>query len=150
MDFTGKIDTVRLMDLFHGIVSTILDCSEGAIERRKLYGKAGCHRPTNYGVEYRVLSNYWFKSPQLVMLMDSLTCDVLQIMRDKKHDELIEAAGADVIQATINNGDDKKAKDIIDSIVSHKMSAQSKDFFGECSSKIKDYNFNLEWKVMEA
>lgn len=39
---------------------------EPANERRKLYGKAGCFRPKKYGMEYRTLSNYWLRSPDLM------------------------------------------------------------------------------------
>ena len=47
----------KAMDIFVGVPSVIFD-RDGA-ERRKLYGKAGCFRPKPYGMEYRVLSNFW-------------------------------------------------------------------------------------------
>ena len=62
----GRVDTIKTMDAVHGVISAILDSSPEALRRKELYGKAGCHRPTTYGVEYRSLSNYWLKSPQLV------------------------------------------------------------------------------------
>jgi hypothetical protein len=34
--------------------------------RRLLYGRPGSFRPKPYGVEYRVLSNFWLTSPELV------------------------------------------------------------------------------------
>lgn len=42
---------------------------QGDIERRRLYGKAGCFRPKSYGVEYRVPSNTWLSSPDYVGAM---------------------------------------------------------------------------------
>jgi hypothetical protein len=34
--------------------------------RRSMYGKAGAFRPKPYGMEYRVLSNFWLKSEELM------------------------------------------------------------------------------------
>lgn len=53
---------VRCMDVTLGLGSILLDPDT---ERKKLYGKAGCHRPTNYGLEYRVLSNFWIFTEEL-------------------------------------------------------------------------------------
>lgn len=47
---------IKLMDLFLGVPSIILDEDK---DRRKLYGNAGCFRPKPYGFEYRTLSNFW-------------------------------------------------------------------------------------------
>jgi hypothetical protein len=56
------IHTVRAMDLFLGIPSVILDRDN---QRRQLYGKAGCFRFKEYGIEYRTLSNFWLSDPRL-------------------------------------------------------------------------------------
>lgn len=53
----------RQMDHYLGVPSVILDTNQ---ERRKMYGKAGAFRPKSYGVEYRVLSNFWIKDNQLI------------------------------------------------------------------------------------
>jgi hypothetical protein len=33
-------------------------------QRRKIYGKRGCFRPTSYGMEYRTLSNEWLNTEE--------------------------------------------------------------------------------------
>jgi len=142
--------------LFHGVISTILDNSEEAIERRKLYGKAGSHRPTEYGVEYRALSNYWMKSPELVMLMDRLTEDVLRIMRDTptadledidKGPAIIKEVGEVVIQDIINEGYVDRAKDILENVLSRHLSAETKELLDMCMEKIETYDVVKEWSL---
>ena len=58
-------ECVKVLDLFLGLPSVLLDEER---ERRKLYGKAGCFRfATSFtGFEYRVLSNFWLKSDELI------------------------------------------------------------------------------------
>lgn len=58
-----SLDLVMIMDVFLGIPSVLLDEDR---DRRKMYGKAGCYRLKKYGVEYRVLSNFWVNKPELV------------------------------------------------------------------------------------
>ncbi len=53
---TDCIALVKQLDYYLGIPSVIHDPD---LERRQMYGKAGAFRPKPYGVEYRVLSNYW-------------------------------------------------------------------------------------------
>lgn len=50
---------IKAMDLYLGVPSVLMDLDQ---RRRELYGKAGAYRPTSYGVEYRVLSNFWLTS----------------------------------------------------------------------------------------
>lgn len=47
------------LDALLGLPSLILDPSN---KRRELYGKPGAFRPKPYGMEYRVLSNFWVGS----------------------------------------------------------------------------------------
>ncbi len=47
---------VKCLDVTLGVPSILLDPDK---MRKKLYGKAGAHRLKPYGVEYRVLSNFW-------------------------------------------------------------------------------------------
>jgi len=47
---------VKWMDIYLGLPSVLMDSD---VKRRSLYGKAGAYRPKSYGVEYRVVSNFW-------------------------------------------------------------------------------------------
>jgi hypothetical protein len=53
----------RQCDYYLGIYSLTWD---GDGTRRQLYGRAGAFRPKSYGLEYRVMSNAWLKSPELM------------------------------------------------------------------------------------
>lgn len=144
----GKVYTVRMCDAFHGIISVVLDTDERSISRRKLYGKAGEHRPTEYGVEYRTLSSFWLKSPNLVMLIDSLTTDALKAVREEYHEEIInKLGGADTIQKIINTGDYGAAEKVIDDVLINYMSEDSKYFLKECKASINKYDFKKEWQI---
>jgi hypothetical protein len=57
-----SLKIVQAHDLFCGLPSLLLDNDN---KRRKIYGKAGAHRIKSYGVEYRTLSNFWIKTPEL-------------------------------------------------------------------------------------
>jgi hypothetical protein len=143
----GKVDTVRTMDAFHGIISVYLDNSKESVNRRTLYGSAGEHRPTSYGVEYRTLSAFWLKSPDLVMLIDSLTQDVLALVSSEKHTEVIDEIGDKNIQSIINEGKVAEAKTVMDDILMKYMSEDSKFYLNMCTEKMDTYDFVAEWAV---
>jgi hypothetical protein len=56
-------DVVKMLDCILGLQSLSYDKDK---QRRSLYGKAGAFRPKSYGVEYRVLSNRWLTSEELM------------------------------------------------------------------------------------
>lgn len=60
-DVVTSMELIKILDLYLGVASILLDTDT---DRRKLYGKAGCFRFTSFGVEYRVLSNFWIDSEQ--------------------------------------------------------------------------------------
>lgn len=53
----------KQLDYYLGLGSLLYDDDS---ERRTMYGAAGAFRVKPYGVEYRVLSNAWLKSPSLM------------------------------------------------------------------------------------
>lgn len=53
----------RQMDFYLGLPSLFYD---NDVERREMYGKAGCVRVKPYGVEYRTLSNAWLNGTNLM------------------------------------------------------------------------------------
>lgn len=55
-------DAVKQLDWFLGAWSIYEDSDN---TRRTLYGKSGACRYKEYGVEYRVLSNFWVNTPEL-------------------------------------------------------------------------------------
>ncbi len=63
---------IKMMDLLITIPTLPLDNAPGSKRRRDKYGKAGCFRPTPYGIEYRTPSCWWLKSPMTVSLVYAL------------------------------------------------------------------------------
>lgn len=147
LEWQGKFDVVKAMDCIHGIISTVLDSSKASIDRRQLYGKPGAHRPKDYGVEYRVLSNYWLKSPVTVMLMYHLTQDVLDIVRNGRLVPLVDAMGENTVRKTIATGDVETANKMIEVHLLPILSQDSVAYFNEALAKVRanDMDFHGEW-----
>jgi len=146
-DIDGKAMTIRLMDCFHGMVATVLDNSEAAIARRDLYGKPGCFRPTDYGVEYRTLSNFWIQHPKMVELMYCLTMDVMKIMRENAFMEIIGEIGKDNINRIIMEGDHDMALTLVTQFLMKFMQDESQVLFWECQELVeKGFDYKEEWK----
>jgi hypothetical protein len=109
----GKVEVVKMLDIFQGIVSIAIDDDKTAPKRRALYGRAGAHRPKDYGVEYRALGNFWVRSPDLVQMMYELADRAVALTLDGKSTEIIESIGETEIQRVINESDKKGAKKIV-------------------------------------
>jgi len=76
----NPLDTVKMLDLFVGIPAVLMEQGENPKLRRRLYGKSGSFRYTPYGLEYRVLSNFWMASPALMSLFTGLSRFAVNIM----------------------------------------------------------------------
>lgn len=114
-DDWGKIWVVRMMDLFLSIPSIFIDWDPTSVARRKLYGSAGDHRPTAYGVEYRSISNFWLISPEYASLIYDICDFTLDVCANEQHEKLFSTyAGknemADELVNCINTGNKKKAE----------------------------------------
>lgn len=63
---------VPILDIIVGNTCVLLDRDPAQIERRRIYGKAGEYRLPAYGIEYRVLSNFWLRSMPLTSMVHGL------------------------------------------------------------------------------
>lgn len=114
----GKVEVVKMLDVFQGIPSILLDEDPTAVPRRELYGKAGAHRPKDYGVEYRALGNFWVRSPRLVHLMYELADLAVKLTHEGQSQEIIETIGESRIQRIINKSDRRGAKSVVAKVLS--------------------------------
>jgi hypothetical protein len=144
LDPYGKVEMVKGLDVVIGLAFIILDHSPASIARRQLYGKAGCHRPTDYGVEYRSLSNFWTFSPKLVSLVFKLALETTNLIREGKLTKVIEDITEQTIVNTINKGNATKALKLWTTHVAPLLSKESVELFNNCSS-MTDINLYQEW-----
>lgn len=93
----------KQLDLYLGVPSVLFDNDS---RRRELYGKAGAMRIKPYGVEYRVLSNAWLGSEEL---MSWVYDNTIKAMGDLVEKGL--AATEDIV-SVINSSDARKARAI--------------------------------------
>lgn len=80
----------RQLDYYLGVGSMLYDDDK---ERRTMYGDVGCFRPKPYGVEYRVLSNKWLSSPELMgWVYDRVVQAVDALMDGRRAEERVGGA----------------------------------------------------------
>ena len=99
---------IKSLDLNLGVGSVILDAD---VLRKSLYGKAGAFRPCSYGVEYRVLSNFWLTSKRLTKWVYNQTHAAFS-MAAEKGEGFFDEIG-DEIQACINTSDKAMSKELL-------------------------------------
>jgi hypothetical protein len=63
LHFTRCCQMAKQMDYALGLLGVIFDPDT---IRQNLYGSPGAFRPKPYGMEYRVLSNFWLKDEELI------------------------------------------------------------------------------------
>lgn len=102
-------DFVYLMDIFLGVPSLLLDTDK---RRRELYGKAGAYRPKPYGLEYRVLSNFWLEKDTYVYWVFDVIDKLITLWEDNYsylHRRVRSTFDVNNVVSTINTGDSKQA-----------------------------------------
>lgn len=102
-----KRHVIQAMDLYLTIPSLLMDKGE---ERRKLYGKAGAYRPKSYGVEHRVLSNFWILDKKYIEWVWRNTERALTAVENGWN---LDETYCVYIQDTINSGSHDEAAHII-------------------------------------
>lgn len=98
----AKIKMVKLLDTYVGCASVIFDRDDTSLARRLLYGQAGEFRPTPYGVEWRVLSNYALRSPLCVDLVVDLVNYAFDRILEDDADEVLGDTDFELVKAAIN------------------------------------------------
>jgi hypothetical protein len=109
--FSTGCNQAKIMDILLGLPSVLLD--DNGTKRREMYGSAGSFRPKPYGMEYRVLSNFWLKSEELKKWVYDATVYSFECMAgyaDKNYLGLFSDAN---IQETINKGQKDTAQGMI-------------------------------------
>ena len=104
-DVDTSLALVKYMDAFLGIPSVVKDKDE---KRRSLYGKAGCFRLTDYGVEYRVLSSAMMSSPSKLSFIWKQLQKVMGAYQIG-----YALPSIDLVQEAINSSDVELAKQLI-------------------------------------
>jgi hypothetical protein len=100
---------VELMDIIAGNTCVLIDLDPNNARRRKNYGRAGEYRVKPYGLEYRVLSNFWLKSPILWSFASGLVREAYEIQRLGIAEELLSRFNMKDIRDAINNNDKELA-----------------------------------------
>jgi hypothetical protein len=114
----GHLRTVKLFDLLVTIPTLLLDNGPGAVRRRAKYGKAGCFRPTPYGIEYRTPSCWWLRSPMTVSLVYGLARLAWTITAMGLDGDFFKAVKTDeqIVSGCINESDARTVKEIWENI----------------------------------
>ena len=106
-----QLDMVKSMDATVGLESVLLD---NDIERKKLYGKAGCFRFREYGIEYRSLSNFWIKTDESLKWAWNTTMKAIELVNSGKIEEVKEL-GNYIVEA-INTNNKELAQELLNKI----------------------------------
>jgi hypothetical protein len=113
-NFDTLIDSVRLMDIFLGVPSVIFNPDKTEPERRMLYGTPSNHRPCSWGgFEYRPLSSGILRSKKVTELCHDLINFTLKQVEDGKAKDIIKSINVDEVKAAIKNCDIPLAKKIL-------------------------------------
>lgn len=102
---------VTLLDIIVGNTCVLIDRDPGNITRRKLYGRAGEYRTTSYGLEYRVLSNFWLRHYVIFSLVFNLARFAVRILAtdydtgSNHYTNILEKVNLNDIRKAINNND---------------------------------------------
>lgn len=104
-ELLDPVQLVPLLDILVGNTAVLLDRSEGNIERRKNYGRAGEYRVPPHGLEYRTLSNFWLYNHTLMHLMFGLVRQAVSYLGNGKRDEILALVNREDIVRAINEND---------------------------------------------
>ena len=138
----SQSDAAKVMDIFLGLPSLLLDKDPTSHRRRKLYGKAGAHRPKPYGVEYRAIGNFWVSSPEMTRIIYRLVRDGLAAWKDGHLKEVQWS----LVRKTINQNNLAKAEQAIKGLVLPLLQQDSRDLLAKCF-EMGETNLYEAWSI---
>lgn len=106
-----SLRVARMAEFLLGVPSVLLDDD---LRRRSMYGAAGAIRLKAYGVEYRVLSNFWVENASLQRWV--FESAKLCVEMEGHLESYLEEFGADVVQECITNSDVELAQHIVNTL----------------------------------
>jgi hypothetical protein len=109
----ATVTLIKYFDAYLGVPSVLLDRD---MERRILYGKAGCFRLTPYGGEYRVLSSFFLSNDSTIGFVYDGAIRALTAYYAG-----IQLPPADDVVKCINEGNAKLAVKLIDNYKLNKL-----------------------------
>ena len=101
-----SLEVACILEYILGVPSVVLD---GDTDRRSMYGQSGSCRIKPYGVEYRVLSNFWLGTDDLKRWVFNTTALILNL----ELKQLENLAPRELVRAIIDGSDVEGAKDLI-------------------------------------
>jgi hypothetical protein len=104
-----KEPIVKALDLTLGLPSLFIDVDT---RRKELYGKGGAFRDKDYGIEYRVLSNFWTASSELMSWAYDGVVTAFKVANTPNAVFLLEDYGAS-IKGAIDAGNTKIAWEML-------------------------------------
>jgi hypothetical protein len=145
-DGSGKFRVVKALDVFIGIVSTFVEKDPTSAARRELYGKAGAHRPKEYGVEYRACSPWWLASPKHTELVYALTNAALATALEEEdlEDLIDEIGGEQELQDIINESRADDAYAVYEREIRPLLSDETNALIDELNGQ-EEVNFLAAW-----
>ena len=141
-DIDAVCATTKAMDVFLGLTSLLLDKDPTSPRRRSLYGKAGCHRPKPYGLEYRALGNFWVSHPTLTRLMWHLVNDGL----DAHFNGLLSKVQWNLVRRTINESNIQSAEKAVNGLVKPLLSGDTRAML-EVAIKMPRMDLYESWGI---
>lgn len=112
-DLDRIIEVAKGFDVFLAIPSMLFSRDNSARKRRRLYGKAGAHRPKEYGVEYRSIDNFWVSSPDTVKLVYRLCRDGLNAIENGHMHGVNETHIRETVNSYNLNGAETILRDLV-------------------------------------
>lgn len=147
IDPMSKLRTIKLMDILVGLSVALIDVDPSSAARKKLYGNAGRHRPTPYGVEYRSLGNYWLSSPTMVELVYDLTRNVLALEEAGRADEVIALVDESEVIEGVNTNSATIARRVLEALPSSVLPVELLDRTVKLSVAGAKTSFYEEWGI---